>query len=283
MKSIPYACVIVFVLAFVVSSADAALIGAWRQDEASGNLIDSTGGHPAGVPTGTPSYGQAGVANGTYGAINVTNAAGNSIEYGPSDVDEFFTVGTDNNNPVMNLDRAGAFTVMGWVNPAAPAAAGRPYRFLSTGRAAGAARGWGFGLRLNNTNGTGSAIRFTNYGVADNDSSAFDVTFGNWVHIAATYNNGQINYFLNGNALDADTSLFGNDGAPARLVIGGRLGGNDTDQMNGRVDGVQVYNEVLTADQIRQAAAASVSVPEPSAVFMLGVASCLALVRRQRA
>jgi hypothetical protein len=283
MKSIRYACVIVFVLAFVVSSADAALIGAWRQDEASGNLIDSTGGHPAGVPTGTPSYGQAGVANGTYGAINVTNAAGNSIEYGPSDVDEFFTVGTDNNNPVMNLDRAGAFTVMGWVNPAAPAAAGRTYRFLSTGSAAGADRGWGFGLRLNNITGAGSAIRFTNYGVADNDSSAFDVTFGNWVHIAATYNNGQINYFLNGNALDADTSLFGNDGAPARLVIGGRLGGNDTDQMNGRVDGVQVYNEVLTADQIRQAAAASVSVPEPSAVFMLGVASCLALVRRQRA
>jgi hypothetical protein len=283
MKSIRYACVIVFALAFVVSSADAALIGAWRQDEASGNLIDSTGGHPAGVPTGSPTYGQAGVPNGSYGAINVANAAGTAIAYGPSEVDEFFTVGADNNNPVMNLDRAGAFTVMGWVNPAAPSAAGRTYRFLSTGSAAGADRGWGFGLRLNSTAGTGSAIRFTNYGVADNDSSVFDVTFNNWVHIAATYNNGQINYFLNGNALDSDTSLFGNEGAPGRLVIGGRLGGNDTDQMNGSVDGVQVYNEVLTADQIRQAAAASVSVPEPSAMLLLGVAGCLALARRQRA
>ena len=282
MKSIAGLVVVAFVFAFAVSSADAALIGSWRQDEAAGNLTDSTGGHPAGVPTGSPTYGQPGVPNGTYGSINVTNAAGTSIEYGPSEVDEFFTIGSDNNNPVMNLDRAGAFTVMGWVNPAAPTAAGRTYRFLSTGSAAGADRGWGIGLRLNNTAGTGSAIRFTNYGVADNDSSLFDVTFGNWVHVAATYNNGQINYFLNGNALDSDTSLFGNEGTPARLVVGGRLGGNDTDQMNGRVDGVQVFNEVLTLDQIRQAAAASVSVPEPSAALLIGAAGWAALARRRR-
>jgi len=162
-------------------------------------------------------------------------------------------------------------------------AAGRTYRFLSTGSAAGADRGWGFGLRLNNITGAGSAIRFTNYGIADNDSSVFDVTPGNWVHIAATYNNGQISYYLNGNPLDSDTSAFGNEGAAGRLVIGGRVGGNDTDQMNGLVDGVQVYNQVLTADQIRQAAAASVSVPEPSTMLILGVAGCLALARRQRA
>jgi hypothetical protein len=283
MKSIRYSCVIMFLSAFAVPSADAALIGAWRQDDASGNLIDSTGGHPAGVPTGTPTYGQAGVPNGTYGAINVTNAAGTAIEYGPSTVDEFFTVGSDNNNPVMNLNAADAFTVMGWVNPTAPTAAGRTYRFLSTGSAAGADRGWGFGLRLNNTTGAGSAIRFTNYGIADNDSSVFDVTPGNWVHIAATYNNGQISYYLNGNPLDSDTSAFGNEGAAGRLVIGGRLGGNDTDQMNGLVDGVQVYNQVLSADQIRQAAAASVSVPEPSTMLIFGVAACLTLARRQRA
>ena len=282
MKSIVCSVVVLYALAAAASSANAALIGSWRQDEAAGNLIDSTGGHPAGTPTGTPTYGQPGVPNGSYGAINVTNAAGSSIEYGPSEVDEFFTIGADNNNPVMNLDRTGAFTVMGWVNPAAPTAAGRTYRFLSTGSGAGADRGWGIGLRLNNTAGTGSAIRFTNYGVADNDSSVFDVAFGQWVHLAATYSNGQINYILNGNALDTDTSLFGNEGAPARLIVGGRLGGNDTDQMNGRVDGVQVFNEVLTLDQIRQAAAASVSVPEPSTTLLLGLAGCVALARRRR-
>jgi hypothetical protein len=169
---------------------------------------------------------------------------------------------------------------MGWVNPAAPTVA-RSYRFLSTGSAAGADRGWGIGLRLPNTAGTGSSIRFTTYGIADNDSSVFDVAFGNWVHIAATYNNGQINYFLNGNALDSDTSVFGNEGAAGRLVVGGRLGGADADQMNGLIDGVQVFNEVLTVDQLRQAAAASV-VPEPSAMMLLGIVGCVALARRRR-
>jgi len=275
-----YAFVAVYLLSFAVSSANADLIGAWRQDEASGNLIDSTGAHPPGVPTGSPTYGQPGVPNGTYGAINVTGAAGTSIGYGPSTVDQFFTIGSDNNNPVMNLDAAGAFTVMGWVNPAAPDAA-RTYRFLSTGSAAGADRGWGIGLRLPNIAGTGSSIRLTTYGIADNDSSVFDVTPGNWVHIAATYNNGQINYYLNGNPLDSDTSVFGNEGAAARLTVGGRLGGNDTDQMNGRLDGVQVFNTVLTPAQIRQAAADSVSVPEPS-TLLLGVAGCLFLARRRR-
>src|SRR5688572_25858637 len=184
MKSIIYSFVGVYVLAFAASSANAALIGAWRQDEGSGSLIDSTGGHPPGIATGSPTYGLPGVPNGTYGAVTVTSASGTAIEYGPSDVDEFFTIGADNNNPVMNLDATAAFTVMGWVNPNAPTVA-RTYRFMSTGSAAGADRGWGIGLRVPNAAGTGSSIRFTTYGILDNDSSLFDVAFGNWVHVAA--------------------------------------------------------------------------------------------------
>jgi hypothetical protein len=279
MKSILYSLVGMYALAFAVPSANAALVGFWRQDESSGSLIDSTGGHPPGDPTGTPTYGLPGVPNGTYGAVNVTGASGTAIEYGPSDVDEFFTIGPDNNNPVMNLDTTGAFTVMGWVNPNAPTVA-RTYRFMSTGSAAGADRGWGIGLRVPNTAGTGSSIRFTTYGILDNDSSPFDVTFGNWVHLAATYNNGQINYFLNGNPLDSDVSSFGNEGAAGRLVIGGRLGANDADQMNGLIDGVRVYNEVLTPEQIRDAAAASV--PEPSTTLLGAAVGCMAFARRRR-
>src|SRR5687768_3281646 len=94
-------------------SVQAGLIGSWNQDEPAGNLIDSTAGHPQGVPTGSPSYGQPGVPSGTYGSLVVTNPLGTSIEYGPSNVDEFFTLGTDNNNPAMNLDRTGEFTIMG--------------------------------------------------------------------------------------------------------------------------------------------------------------------------
>lgn len=258
------------------------LIGSWSQDETSGDLIDSTGNHAPGVATGAPSYGQAGVANGTYGAITVENAAGTSIGYGPSTEDEFFVIGADNNSPVMNLDASGSFTVMGWVNPMAPAAAST-YRFLSTGSAAGADRGWGFGLRLPGSDGVGSSLRFTTYGIADNDSALFNVTFGDWLHIAATYDAGLITYYLNGIALDSDTSVFGNESANGRLVIGGRLGANDVDQMNGLVDGVQVYSGALDAAQIQTAAAMSVSVPEPSTIF-IGVAGAagLFLARRRK-
>jgi hypothetical protein len=176
----------------------------------------------------------------------------------------------------MNLDRTGAFTVMGWLNPAAPVLPASTYRFLSTGSGAGADRGWGIGLRLNNTAGTGSAIRFTTYGIADNDSSLFNVNFGEWMHIAATYNNGNINYFLNGNALDSDTSLFGNEAAAGRLLIGGRVGANDTDQASGRLDGIRVYNGVLSQAEIQQAAVLAVSIPEPSTLVLAALA-CIAL------
>jgi hypothetical protein len=268
---------LLFTLGLATSSAQAQLIGAWNQDETSGNLSDSTGGHPPGVSTGSPMYGQPGVPNGTYGSLVVTDALGTSIGYGPSTSDEFFTIGTDNNNPAMNLDATGAFTILGWINPVAPTLAASTYRFFSTGSGAGADRGWGIGLRLNGTTGAGSTIRLTTYGIADNDSSLFNVGFGQWHHIAATYNNGAINYFLNGNALDSDTSVFGNEMTAGRLVIGGRLGANDVDQASGLLDGVRIYNGVLSAAAIQQAAVASVSIPEPTSFFLAALA-CIATV-----
>jgi hypothetical protein len=181
----------------------------------------------------------------------------------------------------MNLEATGTFTVVGWMNPLAPTA-DSTYRLVSTGSAAGADRGWGFGLRLVGTEGTGSSLRFTTYGIADNDSSTFDVTFGEWIHLAATYDNGTINYFLNGIALDSDTSLFGDESANGRLVVGGRFGANDIDQANGRLDGIRVYNEVLNEAQIQLAAVESV--PEPSTLLLgaIGVLCLLQLKRRSK-
>jgi hypothetical protein len=275
--------ILVAIATLGASSANAAIIASWRQDELFGPIIDSTGNHPLGIETGAASYGMQGVPNGSYGAITINNAAGTSIEYGPIDVDEFFTVGTDNINPVMNLNATGSFTVMGWMNPnPLPSVTPRSYKILSTGSVSGADRGWGFALRLTQIDGTGSSVRFTNFGIADNDSATFNLSFGSWIHLAATYNNGLITYFLNGVMLDTDTSAFGNDTANARLVIGSRLGGNDSDQMNGLLDGIRVYDQVLTENEIRQAATESVSViPEPSAAFLV-LAGSVAFMRRRR-
>lgn len=272
-----------FVVAgLAASSANATLIANWKQDELAGNLIDSTGNHPDGFSTGSPTYGAPGVPNGIYGGITVSNAFGTSIEYGPTAVDEFFNVGSNNLNPVLNLDNTAAFTVMGWMNPNALLdTTARSYKIMSTGSAAGADRGWGLALRLTQIDGTNSSIRFTNFGVADNESSTFNLAFGTWIHIAATYSNGTITYFLNGVMLDSDTSSFGNETANGRLIIGSRLGGNDADQMNGSLDGIRVYDRVLSEAEIQQAAVDSVSIPEPSA-GLLGLGAAFGLGWRRR-
>ncbi len=263
-------------------TADAALIASWNQNQSSGGIVDSTGGHVTGTPVGTPAYGQPGVPNGTYGSIVVSNASGTSIGYGPNVSDTWFTIGTDNNNPVMNLPSTGSFTVMGWINPAAADVAGRAYRLVSTGSDGGADRGWGFGLRIADAASATATVRFTTYGIADNDSDAFSLAVGTWYHLAATYNNGAINYYLNGNLLGgSDTSVFGNEAANGRLTIGARIGGSDFDQTNGRLDGIQVYDNVLTAAQIQAAAIGAVSVPEPG-VLALGALAAGGLVRRRR-
>ena len=263
-----------------------ALIANWNFDELSGNVSDATGNHSAGVHIGGygyPSYAQPGVSAGTYGSLSVIAPAGKSVGFGPSTEDDFFVVGSSNVNPVLNIDSTGAFTAMGWVNPNSPTA-GLTYRFLSTGSSAGADRGWGLGLRMPAAASLTGSIRLTTYGVADNDSSTFPVTYGSWMHIAVTYNNGAISYYMNGNALDTDTSLFGNEGIAGRLVLGGRIGGNDTDQMNGLVDGIRLYDSVLSPADIRNAAIASVSVPEPSATLLgLAVMGLFALPRKRRA
>ena len=273
-----------FLLAAVslTGSAHATLIGNWNHDELSGSLIDSTGLHPEGTPTGTLDYGLPGVPNGTYGTITVTAATGTAIGYGPSDVDELFMIGADTNNPVMNLAATGQFTVMGWMNPFQPSLTARSYKIMSTGSGAGGDRGWALALRLPTVDGLGASVRFTGYGIADNDSSTFSVTFGTWIHLAATYDNGVITYFLNGEMLDSDTRAFGDEGAAARLLIGGRVGGNDADQMNGLLDGVRVYDQVLSTPEIQQAALLSVSVPEPSVVALGAFAGCFLALRRRR-
>lgn len=102
-------------------------------------------------------------------------------------------IGT-NNNAVQNMDRAGPFTVVAWIKTSLAATVGT-YRPLSTGGAAGADGGWGFGLRLNATAGIGSSIRFTTCSIADNNAPLFDVSLGQWMHIATTYYNGAISYF----------------------------------------------------------------------------------------
>ena len=278
------------VLLLAHHSAESALIGWWKQDELTGpNIVDATGQNPEAAQNGSPIYGTPGVPNGVYGSIVVGSAQGTSIGYGPSTADATFITGTTNENPVMDIDATGQLTVMGWLRPAAPElTTAHVYRMLSTGSAAGGDFGWGLGLRWSLVNNVLEPFaRFTAYGVVDKDVriEPTSVTADQWIHLAATYDNGVTTLYFNGDLLGvhADTRLFGNDSVNNRLVIGGRLGGSNNEQANGLIDGLRVYNNVLSDQEIRAAAAASVSaVPEP-AVMLLGLvgAPLLALARRR--
>jgi hypothetical protein len=275
-------CLLAFSAALNSLPLQAAVIANWSMDDLNSALLDSTGNHPVGTVVGSVVQGQPGVPNGTYGAITVTGAAGLSTYFGPNASDSYFTIGDSNANPVMNIGRTGSMTVMSWIAPLAPDVAGRAYRPVSTGSFLGTDRGWGFALRFGDTIGANTTVRLTTYGVADNDSTPFAVNFGEWIHIAATYSNGAINYYLNGNQLgSSDTSLFGDELSAARLTVGGRTGGNDFDQTNGFLDGIRVYDEVLSTEAIRAAAVASV-VPEPSIGLLVGIAGLALLSFRRR-
>jgi hypothetical protein len=269
-------------------SATAALVGWWKQDDLAGNnVVDSTGQNPDAVPFGTPVYGTEGVPNGVYGGITVTNAVGTSISYGPSTVDAQFITGIDNNNPVMNIDQTAQLTVMGWLRPATPElVTSHTYRMIGTGSSAGGDFGWGLGLRLTDVGGVLMPfVRFTAYGVVDKDLAITQgIVYDQWIHLAATYDNGVTSLYFNGELIGthADVRLFGNDSPNNRLVIGGRLNGSNNEQTNGLIDGLRVYDTVLTLDEIRTAAVEAVSVPEPGAALFGLVGASLCVRRRRR-
>ena len=261
-----------FAVLLTVSSPAAHLIGSYRLNEATGDIVDDTGLNPHGVLTGTANYGQPGVPNGTYGSIAVSGASGTSIGFGPSTQDTLFMAGTDNNNPILNLAATGSFTSMGWIKPAAPVLATQyTNRLFATGTATSPGGGWSLGLAYNPATTPNWTVRFTAFGIADKDSTRFSLNTGEWYHIATTYDNGTNTFFLNGNLLNthANTAPFGDESALGRLVIGGRLGGNDRDQANGLLDGLRVYNRVLSEAELREAAALALG--DPAAPIILPV------------
>ena len=267
---------LLLLLILATCSAEAVIVASWRQDEISGNLIDETRVNPEATPVGTPTYANPGVPNGTYGSIVVGSAQGTSIGYGPSATDAYFVAGDDNNNPVMNIDSAGQLTAMGWMRPETPTqTTSFTYRMIGTGSNAGADGGWGLGVRFTITGGVRTPfVRFTAYGVIDKDSTPITVSFGEWIHIAATYDNGITSLYLNGDFLSthADFRLFTNDSTNNRQVIGGRLGGSNNEQTGGLLDGVRVYDSILSVEEIRAAAIdtmATARKPQVAALFFM--------------
>lgn len=263
-------------LASSCAISQAALIGHWKMDEASGDLSDSSGSGFTGVKQTAGAgavYGEATVAPGTYGAVTITPsisaAFGSSIDFAENTTTNRsnYTIGTP--AAITNLITSagggtGTMTIMAWINLDNTSGTQRIF-----GTGVGGSQGWAFGTN-------GSNLRFTTNGRADNNSpTAAGLTIGTWTHIAATYNNNTIEFFVNGNSLGVDNNAGGfNNETANNYRFASTTNGNE--QFTGEMDELKIFDEALSIAEIRAAA-----IPEPSGIALLSLGG-LALLRRRR-
>jgi len=260
------------------SSAQGALVAHYGMNEATGSIADSSGNNLTGTPDGTGlAYSQASVPAGTYGSIEIlpTNATafGNSIGFTRSSptAGGRFTLGTPSQIDLLaegGTPGSGEFTVMAWVfSQGLPASTS--YRVFSTGRPGG----WGLGLA------NVDRLRFTTFGVSDFTSAGTFPFNNNWHHIAASWSDGVLSTYVDGNLVSmtasGNTTNLIEETGPSYAI-----GSTDAtaDYFNGRIDEVRIYDTAMNQAQI---IAAAVPVPEPASTAVVAVAA-MGLLRRRR-
>ncbi|KKP89348.1 MAG: hypothetical protein US57_C0019G0001, partial [Candidatus Moranbacteria bacterium GW2011_GWC2_37_73] len=202
------------------------LKGLWKMDEASGNVLDSSGGNYTGVPTGTTvtagKYGNGRNLNGTSDFIQVTNNSN-------------YDIGT------------GDYTVNTWVYRNANATTN--LRFLSKGANLVTQKGWtlyGSDTGVNITIGNGTTRLGT---------GASYLGPGNWNFVTMVVKrNDRIYLYINGVlANSADITSFGVQDlsyAGANAFFGRSSDGAAPLYWPGKIDHVSIFKSALTAEEI---------------------------------
>ncbi len=252
--------------------AHGALIAHYKLDEAVGSNTVEDAVANAGTATraGVPILGESSVTAGTYGPIVVS--AGTAASFGTAAELNNPSAGnyaiTGNPSVINNLinessgNGVGQMTVAAWINPD-----------VITGThviaAAGTgSNGWKFAINS-------SKLRFTAFGVLDGTRSSTDLLTNTWQYVAMTYNNGSVEYFVNGVSQGTATVSGYKEETGADTKFGGRAGG--TENFDGHMDEVKYFDTVLTAAEIQAAA-----IPEPSSSALLGLGALILILRRAK-
>jgi len=221
-----------FLISFVsvmimVSSASAELVGHWRFD---GNLDDSVGGAHGTFSGGSPTY--------------VKGRIGQGIEF--DGVSHFVHLPSANPS---------AYTITLWVRPARTDAASVIVRTSSSGQTTH----WSHQLRINPQ---GVFHHYLWIGSERNVAGTTLVEADEWYHVAiAAANNGPMHLYVNGEedatSIDVAGTLWG-DGD--RYYVGSNSG-HGMGWFQGVVDDVQIFDSILTAEEIGRIAASSGGFP----------------------
>ena len=223
-----FICLMSFLLAlFIVSSASAELVGHWRFD---GNLYDSVGGVDGTFNEGSPEY--------------VKGRIGQGIEF--DGVSQFAHLPSENPS---------AYTITLWVKPARTDAASVIVRTSSSGQTTH----WSHQLRINPE---GVFQHYLWVGSERNVVGTTLVEADTWYHVAiAAANDGPMHLYVNGEedaaSIDVAGTLWG-DGD--RYYVGSNSG-HGMGWFQGIVDDVQIYDTILSAEEIIKITASSGGFP----------------------
>jgi hypothetical protein len=211
----------------MVGSASAELVGHWRFD---GNLDDSVGNSDGTFNEGAPIY--------------VKGRIGQGIEF--DGVGQFAHLPSENPS---------AYTITLWVKPARTDAASVIVRTSSSGQTTH----WSHQLRINPD---GVFQHYLWVGSERNVVGTTLVETETWYHIAiAAANDGPMHLYVNGEEDAASIDVAGTLwGAGDRYYVGSNSG-HGMGWFQGVVDDVQIYDTILTAEEIRKIAASSGGFP----------------------
>ena len=221
-------------------NAWAELVGYWRLDEASGTIAyDSSGNGHDGTIKGDPQW--------------VAGRNGTALDF--DGTEDYIDIGLGAGDYFATLNSG--LTVAAWISREGTGTydivfgAGRN----PVGTTAGDDNnGWKFGID------SGDVIKFTTLGILDYTSSV-GVPLGEWVHIAATFNEAgtEAQIYLNGNF---EQAISGNGPAnPATGLYAVGFGGTwALEFFDGMLDDVMIYNRVLSEAEVRYLAGERVQI-----------------------
>ncbi|MBW7992789.1 MAG: LamG domain-containing protein, partial [Planctomycetes bacterium] len=223
---------LIYLVSFVLvlswsGNVSAELVGHWRFD---GNLDDSIGGEHGTFSAGSPMY--------------VTGRIGQGIEF-------------DGASHFVHLPSANpsAYTITLWVRPARTDAASVIVRTSSSGQTTH----WSHQLRINPD---GVFQHYLWVGSERNVIGTTLVEADEWYHVAiAAASDGPMHLYVNGEEDAASIDVAGTLWGEGDRYYVGSNSGHGMGWFQGVVDDVQIYDSILTAEEIARIAASSGGFP----------------------
>lgn len=227
----------------------------WKFDETSGTTAANS---VAGAPAGTH---RAGAQQPTIQTTNLPPL----ISYPNAALLSFD--GVDDGVDVPNFGNFTAFSVSVWINRTGAGPGGRQsiVSFKENG-------GGGFVLCINETS-NGLPRIFIHQGNWLFEEDTVAIGLNTWVHLAATYQSGNLRLYVNGLEVEAGTQTGNLTIANSNTGIGAR-NTFDMHRFLGLIDDVRIYGRALTAPEVAVLAAGC---PEPTGLTATAGASSITL------